>query len=39
MSRDDRAILEEIAADMSRDPDRNRVSEMSDDELIEYITK
>lgn len=39
MSRDDREILEEIASDMNRDPDRNRVSEMSDEELIAYITK
>lgn len=35
MSRDDRAILEEIATDMGG----NRVPEMTDDELIAFITK
>lgn len=39
MSRDDRAVLEEIAADMNRDTDRSRVSELTDEELIELITE
>lgn len=43
MAKEDRALLEEIAVEMSRsrvsDTRGNRVSEMTDEELINYITE